>query len=355
MQWSWSAKSIITVATTASIAVALSPPAAAEETAGEIHACYATESSSTSLLTLAISVGGQLPRYYQKGDVRIVQAGEPCRSYEEPITWNVTGSTGPAGPAGPQGERGEQGAVGPAGDVGPQGPAGEVGPQGPAGEPGQDGADGAPGPIGPAGPAGAIGPQGPQGEQGPAGDAGAVGPAGPEGPAGAEGPTGAEGPPGPAGPEGPAGPAGPQGPEGPAGPPGPEGPGAAPFAIAEHHYPFDLPFDPEQEVASLQVTTPRKAKLLVQFNTNNTNIVCTTLNGETLNGEMVFQISVDNVEIPSSRQRITGNSQALFAAGVTATEVSAGTHTLRLRVDCRLRNYVRGTVVDGGWIVTPAS
>lgn len=56
------------------------------------------------------------------GVLRIVGSGEPCRSNESTISWNITGPAGPAGPEGPQG---------PAGPTGPQGPAGEV-PPGPA-------------------------------------------------------------------------------------------------------------------------------------------------------------------------------------------------------------------------------
>lgn len=95
------------------------------------------------------------------GDVRIVTAGDSCRTSEAPVAWSVTGQPGPAGP---------------------QGPKGDTGPAGPAGPQGQTGAAGSAGPAGPAGP---VGPQGDTGATGPQGDTGAQGPAGPAGPAGA--------------------------------------------------------------------------------------------------------------------------------------------------------------------------
>src|SRR5215203_5701725 len=58
------------------------------------------------------------------GDVRIVSAGEACKSGETAVNWNVTG---------PQGQPGASGAAGAAGEPGAAGPAG------------RDGRDGAPG------------------------------------------------------------------------------------------------------------------------------------------------------------------------------------------------------------------
>ena len=82
------------------------------------------------------------------GNLRIVDAEQPCRQSEARLTWNEAGTRGPAGVAGETGPQGEQGPAGPPGPVGPQG---------------DPGADGAPGPAGPAGP------QGEKGEPGPAG------------------------------------------------------------------------------------------------------------------------------------------------------------------------------------------
>lgn len=73
------------------------------------------------------------------GLLRVVEAGDVCRSGEVAIRWNQVGPqgpagpTGPAGPAGPQGEQGPQGVPGPQGEAGPQGepgPQGEAGPSG---------------------------------------------------------------------------------------------------------------------------------------------------------------------------------------------------------------------------------
>jgi len=62
--------------------------------------------------------------------VRIISAGDTCKSGEDPLSWNIVGPAGPSGPAGPTGAAG---AVGPAGPAGPSGPVGPAGPQGPAG------------------------------------------------------------------------------------------------------------------------------------------------------------------------------------------------------------------------------
>ena len=104
------------------------------------------------------------------GILRVLAAGESCRSNEVAIDWNRTG---------PQGLQGEVGPRGPQGDVGPQGPQGEVGPQGPQGE------------TGPQGPQGETGSQGPQGIQGLKGDQGDKGDKGDTGAQGAAGTSGA--------------------------------------------------------------------------------------------------------------------------------------------------------------------
>ena len=73
---------------------------------GTFRACYA----NTEGILLGIP--------HSKGDVRLVNEGESCRSYETLTTWNQTG------PQGPQGLQGLQGLQGPKGDTGAQGPAG---------------------------------------------------------------------------------------------------------------------------------------------------------------------------------------------------------------------------------------
>lgn len=123
---------------------------------GTIKGCYA----KTNGLFLGIP--------YSKGDVRVVDSAESCRSYETLISWNQKGPKGDPGPAGP---------TGPAGPAGPAGPVGPTGPEGPAGPQGEQGPTGVAGPVGPAGPEGATGPTGPvgpQGEPGPAGSAGGI-------------------------------------------------------------------------------------------------------------------------------------------------------------------------------------
>jgi len=113
--------------------------AAIPGTDGQIKACYAT----TNGLLLGIP--------HSKGDTRIVDSGEACRSYEKTIAWNQQGPQGDVGPVGPKGETGAAGAQGPKGETGP---AGATGPGGPKGDPGAQGASGPQGPAGPAGPAG---------------------------------------------------------------------------------------------------------------------------------------------------------------------------------------------------------
>lgn len=91
---------------------------------GAIRACYAKSDS----LLLGIP--------FSKGDVRIVDEGASCRSYETAVSWSqkgVQGDTGPQGPQGPTGATGDTGGTGPQGPEGPRGPAGPTGPQGPAG------------------------------------------------------------------------------------------------------------------------------------------------------------------------------------------------------------------------------
>jgi hypothetical protein len=121
-------------ALTAGVAVAAIPG-----TDGKIKGCYAT----TNGIVLGIP--------HSKGDLRLVDAGEACRSYERAVTWNqqgIPGQNGSPGPAGPTGSPGPTGASGPAGATG------ATGPTGPIGAPGATGPTGATGPQGSAGPAG---------------------------------------------------------------------------------------------------------------------------------------------------------------------------------------------------------
>lgn len=99
----------------------------------------------------------------QKGQLRVVAGGEPCKKNELAIRWNQIGVKGDSGP---------QGLAGPAGPQGAKGDTGDTGPKGDAGAPGPVGANGAAGMQGPAGPKGDIGPTG---SQGPAGSDGISG------------------------------------------------------------------------------------------------------------------------------------------------------------------------------------
>ncbi|MET7276698.1 collagen-like protein [Kribbella sp. NPDC005582] len=80
--------------------------AAIPDPAGVIHGCY--------------NKGGLLQ---DKGNLRVVEAGEKCRATELAMTWNHTGPQGPAGPVGATGEPGATGAPGQQGATGPAGPS----------------------------------------------------------------------------------------------------------------------------------------------------------------------------------------------------------------------------------------
>ena len=127
------------IAAGAILAAAATTPAHAAIPApdGTIIGCFANVSN----LLLGVS----------KGDARIVDEPDGCRSYERALSWKQTGPPGPTGPQGPAGQ---------SGSTGPQGPAGlqgDPGPQGPAGAPGEPGPEGDPGIQGPPGPAGVKG------------------------------------------------------------------------------------------------------------------------------------------------------------------------------------------------------
>jgi len=53
-----------------------------------------------------------------KGELRVRDSNEQCRSYENPLDWNQTGPKGATGDTGPKG---------PTGDTGPKGPTGPAG------------------------------------------------------------------------------------------------------------------------------------------------------------------------------------------------------------------------------------
>lgn len=78
------------------------------------------------------SSGGKIFSCYAKGSgaLRVVAAGQNCKSGEQPLFWNQQGPKGDPGLPGAKGPAGPQGPKGPAG---PQGPKGDPGPQGPAG------------------------------------------------------------------------------------------------------------------------------------------------------------------------------------------------------------------------------
>lgn len=82
----------VVTATTSGAAVAAIPAAD-----GTIKGCYANVNS----LLLGIP--------HSKGDARIVDENEGCRSYETTLKWNQTGPRGPAGPTGATGAAGAPG------------------------------------------------------------------------------------------------------------------------------------------------------------------------------------------------------------------------------------------------------
>lgn len=97
---------------------------------GQVKGCYAL----TSGLLLGIP--------HSKGDTRIVDEAESCRSYEKAIKWSQVGPKGDTGAQGIQGIKGDTGAQGP---QGPKGDTGAQGLQGPKGNTGAQGFQGAPG------------------------------------------------------------------------------------------------------------------------------------------------------------------------------------------------------------------
>jgi len=96
---------------------------------------------------------------YSKADgaLRLVKAGQRCKSGEIAVSWTEVGLAGPRGLIGPAGPAGGTGPIGPAGQKGATGEAGPAGAAGGTGPVGPVGDKGATGLIGPAGPAGASG------------------------------------------------------------------------------------------------------------------------------------------------------------------------------------------------------
>jgi hypothetical protein len=85
------------------------------------------------------SSGGKIFGCYAKsgGALRVVQAGQKCKSGEQSLFWN---QQGPKGDPGAPGARGATGPAGPKGATGPAGPKGDRGPAGPQGPAGAGGA-----------------------------------------------------------------------------------------------------------------------------------------------------------------------------------------------------------------------
>lgn len=73
------------------------------------------------------------------GAMRMLTAGETCRTSETAVEWNLAGTPGPQGPQGTQGPQGAQGPQGPQGLTGATGAQGAQGPQGVAGPQGEPG------------------------------------------------------------------------------------------------------------------------------------------------------------------------------------------------------------------------
>ncbi|MEO6470310.1 MAG: hypothetical protein ABIR57_00675 [Aeromicrobium sp.] len=64
---------------------------------------------------------------YHKGDVRVVNEGEACKSYETPMTWNQQGPKGDTGATGAKRDTGATGAAGAKGAPGANGAPGATG------------------------------------------------------------------------------------------------------------------------------------------------------------------------------------------------------------------------------------
>ncbi len=90
----------------------------------------------------------------EQGMLRVVAAGDECRTSELAIRWNEQGPQGEPGPAGLQGQQGSPGLPGPKGDKGDPGDPGAKGERGEKGEKGDPGPKGEQGERGERGPVG---------------------------------------------------------------------------------------------------------------------------------------------------------------------------------------------------------
>jgi hypothetical protein len=102
--------------------------AAIPGTDGVVNGCYAV----TEGLLLGPS----------KGELRVVESGESCRSYETALSWNQEGPKGDPGPPGPKGDpclSSDPACVGPQGEPGAPGEPGDPGDPGLPGPPGVSG------------------------------------------------------------------------------------------------------------------------------------------------------------------------------------------------------------------------
>jgi hypothetical protein len=75
------------VVTTVVVGAAVGAWGAIPGSDGRVRGCYAT----TNGLLLGIP--------FSKGDLRVVDEGETCRSYERAVSWSQVGPQGPVGPA----------------------------------------------------------------------------------------------------------------------------------------------------------------------------------------------------------------------------------------------------------------
>ncbi len=102
---------------------------------------------ATGAVGAIVGSDGRLNGCYLKdnGLLRVVAAGEECRTSELAVQWS---QRGPQGEQGPQGLQGPIGPQGPKGDPGDKGDTGSQGPKGDKGDRGDVGPQGQPGPAG---------------------------------------------------------------------------------------------------------------------------------------------------------------------------------------------------------------
>jgi hypothetical protein len=92
-----------------------------------------------ALATAYAGTTGIIHACVRNGQLRILSAGQACKSKETALDWNIIG---PAGPKGDKGDPGPQGAPGAKGDPGAPGAKGDPGAPGAKGDPGPQGAPG---------------------------------------------------------------------------------------------------------------------------------------------------------------------------------------------------------------------